>query len=155
MANLTGISQIYHGDTTEQDSSALVTLGTRAFEANGNEYVYMRGTASVVTGNWVLYDENYTTKRADTDDVGPLAVAGTAHTASTYGWFQVRGHGTASCDLAVAADAALYLTANSGYVDDADAAGEFIEGAVSRIASSGSSVTVYLSYPIAYNAAQD
>lgn len=156
MANLTGLSTFYHGDTVIQDTSQQVPLGTRSFEANGDEWIYLRGTASVLTGLWVRFDENYTTALVDADDVGPLAVAGTTHTASTYGWFQIKGVSTtAANDKAVAANVALYLTATGGYVDDADVAGDLIEGAVSRAASSGSSFTVWLNYPIVYNVAQD
>jgi len=156
MANLNGHLQVFHGDTVQQDASQLVPLGARAVQSNGNEWVYLRGTASVVAGSWVAFDENYATSRSTTNDVGPHAVAGTAHTANTYGWFQVRGVNTqAQVTQAVAADAALYLHAAAGMVDDADAAGELIEGAFSKAASSGSAVTVWLNYPQTYNAAQD
>lgn len=156
MANLNGFPQAFHGNTTAQDASQLVALGTRAVEQNGNEWIYLRGTASVIAGTWVTFDENFTTTRSATNAVGPHAVAGTAHTASTYGWFQIRGVNTqAQVTQAVSADVALYLHDAAGMVDDADAAGELIEGAFSRAASSGSAVTVWLNYPQTYNAAQD
>lgn len=151
------ISQtLSHSDTVTQDSSQTIALGASRQESNGNEWIYLRGTASVVAGNWVRFDENYTTELVNADDVGPLAIAGTAHTASTYGWFQVRGVNTqAGNNGSVAADSALYLTANDGYVDDADVAGDLISGAVSRAASSGSAFTVWLNYPMVYNVAID
>lgn len=158
MAKLAGLPQAFHGDTTVQDSSALVKPGTIAQEAGTafNEWIYLRGTASVVLGTWVRFDENFTTTRSTTNDVGLHAVAGTAHTASTYGWFQIRGiNYNAQVTQAVAADAGLYLHDAAGMVDDADAAGELIEGAFSMAASSGSAVTVMLAYPKTYNAAQD
>ena|SRR3990167_1913945 len=156
MANLTGLSIFYHGDTVSQDSSQQAPLGTRAFEVNGNEWIYLQGTASVITGSWVRFDESFKTELVDADDVGPLAVAGTAQTASTFGFFQVRGVSTTALnDKAITADKALFLTATGGYVDDADVAGDYIEGAVSRAASSGSAFTVWLNYPIVYDDAQN
>ena len=156
MANLTGYPQTAHGNTTSEDSTAQITLGTRQMDKSGNEYIYLQGTASTVAGNWVVFSETYSTKRADTDDVGPLAIAGTASVLAEYGWYQIYGYNTIASNLgAVAADAQLYLTATSGYADDADAAGEFITGASSVVASVGSAFGVWLSYPHSYNAAHD
>ena len=46
MAQLTGMAQAFDGDTSSVDSTALHTVGTRAFDASGNEYIYMLGVAS-------------------------------------------------------------------------------------------------------------
>ena len=156
MAQLTGFPEVFHGSTTDADTSALVAVGTRAKDANGNEYVYLRGTASTVAGNWVVYDmTSGTTERANADDVGPLAVAGTATTVNLYGWYQVYGKASAGNSGAVAASKALYLTSNSGYVDDADVAGDAIIGACSLAASSGSATSVWLNYPMVQDIAID
>lgn len=157
MAQLTGFPEVFHGATTDADSSQQVTLGTRAKDANGNEYVYLRGTASTVAGSWVIYDLNAsTTTLAAANGVGPLAIAGTATTVNLYGWYQVYGKNTiAGNSGAVAASKALYLTSNSGYVDDADVAGDAIIGACSLAASSGSAFTAWLNYPFVTDIAID
>lgn len=158
MANLTGLPEVFHGSTTDADSSAQVAVGTRAKDVNGNEYVYLRGTASTVAGNWVVYDLNVTnsnTKLAVANDVGPLAVAGTATTLNLYGWYQVYGKASAGNSGSVATTKALYLTANAGYVDDADVAGDAIVGAYSMAGSSGSATTVWLNYPFVHDIAID
>lgn len=156
MANLTGFPQAAHGDTTQEDTSAQVAVGTRQRDGSGNEYIYLQGTASTVAGSWVTFDENYTTTLTGANAVGPVAVAGTATVTGEYGWYQIYGKNTiAGNSGSVAADKQLYLTSNSGYVDDADVAGDAIIGAVSRAASSGSAVTVWLNYPYVSDSAID
>lgn len=157
MAQLTGFPEVFHGSTTDADSTQQVPLGTRAKDANGNEYVYLRGTASTVAGLWVVYDLNAsTTTLASANAVGPLAIAGTATTVNLYGWYQVYGKNTQAANLgAVAATKALYLTATAGYVDDADVAGDAIIGAYSMAANSGSAFTAWLNYPMVQDIAID
>ena len=156
MANLTGSKQIFHGNTTIADTSAQAPLGTRAFDANGGEWVYLRGTASVIAGSWCTFNVNVSTaaqtKLVDADDVGPLAIAGTAVLDGEYGWFQVYGKNALACNTgAVAAASAVFLTSTAGYVDDADVAGDMIVGATSLAASSGSAFTVWLNFPYVCN----
>lgn len=155
MPNLTGYPQTAHGNTTSEDTSAQITLGTRQMDASGNEYIYLQGTASTTTGSVVLIQKNFATKLADTDDTGALAVAGTAVGLAEYGWYLIFGSGTACTLSSMSAGAALYLTASSGYIDDTDAAGEAITGAASFDTSSGSATTIRISYPHTYNAALD
>lgn len=156
MAILSGAQLAFQGDTTQADSSLQTRLGSRAKDVNGGEHIYLRGTASVVAGSWVTFDSNYTTTLLA--DLGaPVAVAGTAITTDQYGWFQIAGiNSIARAGKAIGANAQLfYDNANAGYVDDTDVATGFIVGAVSVAASSGSAVTVYLSYPYMPNAALD
>ena len=51
MANLTGYSQTFDSDTTTVDTSAKTTILTRAFDAAGNEYIYLNGCASTIVGS--------------------------------------------------------------------------------------------------------
>ena len=70
------------GNTAEVDTGAKHTLGTRARDSAGNEYVYMTGVASTVLGSWVTYDELYITTLLAADAIGPVAVAMAAIDAS-------------------------------------------------------------------------
>jgi hypothetical protein len=156
MAQLSGSPQVFHSSTTDADSSAQVALGTHAFDANGNQYVYLRGTASTVAGSWVIYDLNgSSTTLASANGVGPLAIAGTATTTNLYGWYQVFGKATGNTMTSIAASKALYLTATAGYADDTDVAGDAIIGACSLAASSGSATVVWLNYPFVSDIAID
>ena len=157
MPQLSGHPEIFQGDTARQDASQLFPLGARAAELNGNEWVYLRGTTSVVAGSWMLVGSGFVTSSAFADDQGRLAIAGTAHTdASTYGWFQVYGQNSAArISDAVAANVALFLSASQGHVSDTDVAQDAIVGAVSLAASVGSTCLVSISYPFAHDIALD
>ena len=156
MAQLSGFPQIFDVDTARDHDSQQLPLGTRGMAVNGTEWIYLRGTGSVVTGNWVLIGSAYVTSRAIADDQGALAIAGTATTVNRYGWFQIFGPNTSAGNSgAVAVNSALFLTANAGYVDDADVAGDAIVGAISLSLSSGSAFTAYLNYPFVHDIAID
>jgi len=51
MADLTGRVQIFSGDTSVVDTTLKHALGTRAFDANANEYIYLKGVASTAAGS--------------------------------------------------------------------------------------------------------
>ena len=156
MAQLSGFPEIFDIDTARYHDSALLTLGTRGVATNGTEWIYLRGTASVVAGNWVLIGSAFATSRAVADDQGALAIAGTAITLDRYGWFQIYGPNTVAGNSgAVAVNSALWLTANAGYVDDVDVAADAIVGAASLSLSAGSAFTVYLNYPFVHDIALD
>src|SRR3990167_9556865 len=148
MANLTGFPSAAQGNTTQEDTSIQVQLGTRQRDATGNEFIYLQGTASTIAGSWVKFTETYSTSLATANDVGPIAIAGTASVLAEYGWYQVYGYHTGAANLgAVTADKQLYLTSTAGYADDADVPGDTIIGAVSVAASSGSATAVWINYP--------
>ena len=94
MAELSGHRQIFHSNTSIVDTTQLAELGSRGVDASGNEFVYLQGTASTVAGDWVVYDENYSTTRLTADEVGPVAIAMATVTAVSYGWYQVYGKNT-------------------------------------------------------------
>ena len=105
-------------------------LGTRGFDSSNNEYLYMTGVASTAANLAVSYDEAYTTALLATGAVGGVAIAQAATIADTYGWYLVRGSGTAKSAAGgdgVADNKALYI-AGSGELDDADAAADAICG---------------------------
>ena len=130
-------------------------LGTRKRSANNKEFIYLKGVASLVAEDFVVFDENFATTRAIADEVGPVAVAMAAVDATTeYGWFQI--YGVATGDTAtVAADKALYLTATAGRLDDTDVAGDSVHGVFSMAADSSNSCSVWLNYPFVTDIAHD
>lgn len=152
MAELTGTAQVFHGNTTIVDTTQKAELGTRAWDSNGNEFIYLQGVGSTVAGDWVVFDEDYATTRVVADEVGPIAIAMAAVNATTsYGWYQIFGKNEiARCDT-VAADKSLYIDGTAGRVDDAGVTGDLIIGAYSMTADSSNICTVWITYPSVSN----
>lgn len=153
MGNLTGRAQIFHGPTTQVDDSAQVELGTRAFDEDGNEWIYLKGVATVSQGSWVSFDEAYATTLLAANAVGRVAIADAAVVANKYGWFQIYGKNIYAKTDTVAADKALYIDGTAGRADDAGVAGDAIFGAWSRTADTANVATVELNYPFVMDGA--
>lgn len=151
MATFTGHIQIFHSDTSIVDSTQKATLGARAIDKSGNEYVYLLGVASTVAGDWVVYNESYATTRLVADEVGPVAIAMAAITADEYGWYQIFGVNTVARTDTIAADKALYIDASTGRADDLGVAGDLIIGAYSMTADTSNVATVFIIYPSVSN----
>lgn len=147
MANLTGTAQAFHGDTAAVDSSRIAELGRRAWDTSGNEYVYLQGTAATVSGDWVVYDDNYGTERLAVNKVGPVAVTMAAVVANSFGWYQIFGKNTIARTDTVAANKSLYIDGTVGRADDLGVAGDLIIGAYSMTADTANVATVSLNYP--------
>lgn len=158
MAALFGITgAAINGQTTDVDTTQKHTLGTRAWDTSGNEYVYLPGCTSGAANLAVTYDEAYATTLTAANAVGPIAILQATLDATTdYGWGCVRGTCTATSNNSVADNKALHLTAGAGKLDDADVAGDAIIGIWSRSSASGSTtMTVQLDYPKAHDIAFD
>lgn len=160
MTALTGYTKVFDGDTDAVDSYENNPVGTRAFDKNGNEYIYLKGVADTEAGSWVTFDEDGATTLSDENALGRVAIAMAAITADKYGWYQIYGKNTIALiggTDAVDDNSELYLTASPGRVDDADVAGDLIKGAISRSApdAAGSPLTVELNYPVVDNVADD
>lgn len=157
MANLTGRTQIFSGDTSQIDTALQHPLGTRAFDADGNEYIYLQGVASTVAGDWVTFDEAHLTTRSTANAKGRVAIAMAAIVASSYGWYQIYGKNTIAKGVSGSIDDndVLYLTSTAGTVDDSDVAGDLISGAIARSADSSGVFTVELNYPFVDDTADD
>lgn len=148
MANLTGGAQTFHGDTADVDSSQQVALGTRARDASGNEYIYLKGVGSTGAGSWVTFNESYATALLTANAVGPVAIAMAAIDATTeFGWYQIYGVNTVAKTDTIAADKQLYIDGTDGRADDANVAGDLIVGAQSMTADTSNVATVSLQYP--------
>lgn len=137
----------------EVHSTKKQRLLTRKKDSAGNEYVYLKGVASVVAGSWVAFDELGVTQLLDTDVaasmVSPIAVAQAAVDSTTeYGWFMVLGSCLANVEASFADNSKIFAVATAGSADDSGTAGNQIIGAYGRSAISGSQATVQLNYPV-------
>jgi len=158
MADLTTNTGIFSGDTSVVDSTEKHPLGTRAFDTDGNEYIYLLGVADTELGTWVNFDEDHVTTRLLTNAVGRVGVAMAATIACTYGWYQIYGHvatALAITDGDCAANVQLYTTSTAGSVDDVDT--DPILGAISRVAETTTAgyIEAEINFPFVMNAAID
>jgi len=139
------------GDTDDIHDTEVVKVLTRAKDANGNEYIFLKGVASTVAGSWVAYDEQAVTALLDTDVaatlVSPIAVAQAAIVANKYGWYMIFGSCSAGA-ATVVDNTKVFSTATAGVCDDTGTAGNQIIGAYWRSADSSSLATVQLTYPV-------
>lgn len=151
MALLKGYQVAFHADTDTVDTEQKIPLGSRAFDNDGNEFIYLKGVTSTAAGSWVSFDEAHVTTLLVADAKGRVAVAMAAVDANTkFGWYQIYGKNTIAKVLASFADNGLiFATATAGSVDDAAVAGDLIVGAMGRSAVSGGVATVELNYPFA------
>lgn len=152
MANLTGFTGIFAGDTSVIDTTLKHPLGTRAQDVNGNEYIYLQGVASTVAGDWVVFDEAHLTTRTVANSLGRAGVAMAAVVVSSYGWYQIYGKNTIAKALTGYLDnAKVWLTSTAGSIDDTDVGVDLVDGAIGRSAVSGGVITVELNYPVCLN----
>lgn len=147
MSSLHGYPTSFEGDTTSIHTAALNTLGTRAFDKDGNEYIYLLGVASTAAGSVVSFDEAHVTALLAANALGRVAVAMAAIVASSYGWYQIYGKNTITkCDT-VADNKGCYIDGTAGRIDDAGVAGDWVSGMVTRSADSSNVCTTELNYP--------
>ena len=96
------------------------------------EFIYLKGVASTVAGDAVIYEADGTTIRLVARGEGPVAVAMSACVASEYGWYQIAGLAKVAC-ATVADNTQAYACGTTAAIDDAHVAGDDIKGM--RIAS--------------------
>lgn len=139
------------GDTSSIHDSELNPLGTVARDADGNEFIYLQGCASVAAGSWVAYDDARLCALLDTDVattiISPVAVAMAAVVANKFGWFARTHSGVSAVAATVADNAKVFPTATGGTCDDTGTGGQQVIGAVWRSADSGGFATVQLDRP--------
>lgn len=131
MAKLTGAMPVV-GAPGDVHSSQLNTLGQRAVDTDGNEYIYLKGVASTAIGSWVNYDgsTDFSTALLDTDvagtQLGRLAVATAATVADKYGWYQIYGAASALSLTGATDTKNAFATSTAGSVDDSGAGAEVL-----------------------------
>lgn len=157
MANLVGGARVFEDNTSTVDTAAQHSVGTRACDASGNEYIYAKGVASTAVGTWVTLDEACLTTRAVANGQGRCAVAMAAIVASRWGWYQIYGSASGLALTAFADNAKVYLTSTDGSVDDTDVAADSVIGAIGRSAVNETTflATFELNYPMVVDIALD
>lgn len=133
-------------DLSEVHDTQKHDLGTLHF-SQGKAYMYIKGVASLASGEWITVDEGAQAARLAANAKGRVGVAMAAIVANKYGWAQVYGKNTSAVAGDVADNGDLYATATAGSVDDAVVAGDRIKGAWARSADSGGVITVELNFP--------
>lgn len=155
MPNLTGSPHIFSGDTTVVDTSATAALLQRARDASGNEYIYLKGTASTAIGDFVAILSTGESMRTLQANSGPLAVACAAVTANTsYGWYQIYGVTPATTNIATDANAdgkPLYVSSTAGRATTTITGSDSIVGAIGVGAAASNAGKAFLNYPFAMN----
>lgn len=133
------------------DTTKRFRLGTRSKARNGNEYIYLKGVASLVAEDWVVYDEAHVTTRTVANSKGAVAIAQAAVNATTsFGWFGIWG--SFAGDVATGADdAKVWLTSTAGRVDNSDVATDLVSNAIQRSATASNSATFQIMYPFCLN----
>lgn len=151
MANLSNTPALMPGDTTKVFTTLDIQLGTRAWDSDGNEYVFAKGVASAAAGTMAVFDEEYVTTLVVSGSVGPVGVFKAACTSGTYGWLQTRGKAlTVKLAASSTDDGVVYTTATAGSVSSVTSSQTRIQGACFRSAStSGGTATVQLTFPTA------
>lgn len=144
-----GAQPLHETSTTQKHPLGMVVKGSDVTYGEG-EFIYLKGVASTAQGDLCCYDSKAgTTVRAISGGSGangPAGVAMSANVASQYGWYQISGATPVKAGT-VNANAACYLTATAGQIDDAVVAGDKIEGMATRSTASGGYATVQLDHP--------
>lgn len=98
MAELSGQGPIIHsGATTVVDTSAVVKLGSRAYDVEGNEYVYVDFQESFIAGEWCVFGSDFAAYQMTSTRLGWAGVViGTVSASDRYGYVLVRGVHTAA-----------------------------------------------------------
>lgn len=111
------------------------------------EFIYLRGAASTVLGNYVVYEGNGTTIRAVPRAIGPGAVAMAATDVNTWGWYQVRGRAKVSAGAVTDNTSVSIAATPAGALASAFVAGDVVAGARSDGATDTGFALVTLNYP--------
>lgn len=162
-AGLLQIANIDTGITTANGTAAIPTppnvLGTviRAFDPTygEGEFIMLVGVASTVVGSLVTYNTTtyQTALSPNTANLAqPVAVAMSANTAGTFGWYQIEGLAVVKkTAVAVNAGVAVYQSATTGRIMPTAASGKQLLGArsanLATVASTVSTVIVSINRP--------
>jgi hypothetical protein len=118
MANLSGPLTVAPCSTTDRSTTALLALGTRAWDKSGNEYIYVKAGASIAQYDAVRFSGS----ALGYDDVRPtsavaqvvLGSADAAFASGDYGFILHKGIGTVKVAVGTAAGSSLVSSATAG-----------------------------------------
>lgn len=149
-------------DPTAVDSYAKFALGSRSFDVNGYEYIYLQGVASTVAYSTVFYDEAGITALtlgggSGLAIAGPMAIAQGAVVADKFGWYMINGKTYAIAAATASDNGQAYITTSAGTVDVTDVSTYLVIGAWFRGAYSatGTKALIQICYPKVQSAAID
>jgi hypothetical protein len=159
MANLVGYPGPSAGDTTKVFTTADNPLGMRGFDAAGNEYIFLKGVASLVAGDWVTYNgvTGVTARIPTTTVSGMLAVAVAAPAAGQFGWFQIFGLTPTYTAITTGSTDGATLTVGTGTAGRVTGGGPVttknVFGATAVGVSASNIGTAFICYPFAFGSA--
>jgi len=156
MALLIGYPGPTAGDTTKVFTTQDNPLGARGFDALGNEYIFLKGVASLAVGDWVTFVQStgVTTRIPTTTVSGMLAVACAAAVAGNFGWFQIYGTTPTTTAITTGSTDGATLTVGSGTAGRVTGGGAVttknVFGAVAVGVSASNQGAAFLNYPFAF-----
>lgn len=125
-----GATTVYPASAALRPERLLGTIETARDPTYGEgEFIFLKGVASTVVGDWVGYSPALgTSVRAIANGTYPLAVAMAAtNTTTKYGWYQISGIAQANGLTSITHSSGfLWLTATAGSVDDASVIGDAV-----------------------------
>lgn len=113
-------------------------LGQRVRDQAGNEYVFLKGVASTVAGDPVVFDSAFATTRLAGTLVGDVAIAMAAIVANTYGFYQI--YGNAQGNAVATGGVRLYTSTVTGQLVATVVTGALING-LFTVPGNGNTVT--------------
>ena len=122
------------------------------------EFIYLQGVASTAQGDCVTFDEAGLTARSVADAKGRVGVAMSANIANQPGFYCIYGQVPCEVKPSFADNGVLYLTSTAGHLDDQDAAGDLVAGAIGRAAidtPNTGQAWVELNHPFVNDSADD
>ena len=98
MAELSAQGPVVHsGATSVVDDTQIGKLGRRAYDVDGNEYVYVDFQESFIRGEWCAFDSGYLATQLTAASRGFVGIVdGTVSASDRFGWVMVRGVHTAA-----------------------------------------------------------
>ena len=114
-------------------------LGERAVDQAGNEYIFLKGVASLVAGDPVVFNPStFVATRLAGSEVGDVAIAMGAVVADLAGWFQI--YGTGSINAVATGGVRVYTSSVTGQLLATVVTGALLHG-VFTLAGNGNTVT--------------
>lgn len=119
-------------DTSTTQKLALGTIVRAVDPTYGSgEFIYLIGVANTLANSWAVYSpDDWSTVLAVAGSRGQAAVSMSANIAGQYGWYQISGKAIGKALAGYLDNAAVYLTATAGSVDDAVVAGDLVKNAL-------------------------
>ena len=119
------------GSDILHDLGQIVRAFDTATTAQGQgEFIYLRGVASTLLGDWVTYNpDDWSTTLLAQNAVGPVAIAMGVCTVSQYGWYQISGKAVGRCLTSYADNGIVFITSTAGSIDDVSVAGDIVMNA--------------------------